>query len=108
MPSHEEIVELAVNRVQPKLIAYRLQCDTQTVYHAIRQARKSGVDIPPFTKGTAPKVERANEPRAQQLVMPVRLYKLLVADAERRDLTIQEAAQRHLEIGLLGGVHADG
>ena len=109
-----EIVSLALLRVPPKMIAQQLSVHPNTVYQRIREARRAGEVIPAFkttskpeAAGDAPQpaaVETA--PLTKQIVVSIRLYSLLMIEAERRGLTPTEAAQRLLEKALLGTVVA--
>ena len=102
-----KIVALAMQRMPPKDIALRLNVHPNTVYLRIRQARQAGKVIPAFNAHSpSPSGEPETSGSTKQLVVSMRLYSLLVTEAERRGLTPTEAAQRLLEKALLGTVVA--
>ncbi|MBM2294674.1 helix-turn-helix domain-containing protein [Sulfitobacter pseudonitzschiae] len=99
----DEILVMAKKRTPPKQIASTLRIHPNTVYQAIRDARRRGHDIPQFKTTRKPKAVDVVLP-TKQIVLPLRLHSLLAAEAERRGQTPTEAAQRLLEAALLGTV----
>jgi transposase-like protein len=105
----QRIVAMAKSGTRPKEIIRLTGAHENTVYEAIRTARRRGEDIPPFANvGTADRGKPDQMRTQHHVVLPSRLHSLLRAEAERRNLTTTEAAQRLLEHALLGTVSRDG
>lgn len=102
MVNRATIVTMAENGVRPKAIAQQLACHPNTVYGTIREARKAGANIPHFKAGKDPEGTPVEEPQVQHFVVPLRLRSLLEREADRKNKTVQEMAQRLLEDALLG------
>ncbi len=108
MVNRAAVISLAKGGTRPKAIARQLSCHPNTVYECIRAARKRGENIPPFGKGVLPETPQPEAPSVRQIVVPVRLFSLLEKHAERKGVSITEAARRLLEDALLGGVTPNG
>lgn len=104
----ERIVKLAKEGTRPKDIIGLTGAHENTVYGAIRAARKKGEDIPHFSNTQASRTAAEAPHPEHYVVLPSRLHSLLLAEAQRRNLTITEAAQRLLEHALLGTVSRNG
>ena len=104
----ERIVSLAKEGKRPKEIMGLTGAHENTVYGAIRAARKKGADIPHFSSSRTAAVPAEAARPEHYVVLPSRLHSLLQAEAQRRNLTMTEAAQRLLESALLGTVPRHG
>ncbi|MDF3420177.1 helix-turn-helix domain-containing protein [Sulfitobacter sp. KE29] len=104
----DRIVKLAKEGKRPKEIMGLVGTHENTVYDAIRAARKKGADIPLFSNSRTPKPLKEADRQQHYVVLPDRLHSLLQAEARRRNLTLTEAAQRLLENDLLGTVSRHG
>jgi transposase-like protein len=105
---YARIVSLAKARVRPTSIANQLGVHPNTVYEAIRKARKSGEAIETFAKGpeenTGATGEAISHVTPRHLLIPMRLHSLLVQRASERGMTPSEYGQHLLEAALLGTV----
>lgn len=104
----DRIVMLAKEGKRPKEIIGLTGAHENTVYGAIRAARKKGADIPHFSNSRTAAVPAQAARPEHYVVLPSRLHSLLQAEAQRRNLTLTEAAQRLLENALLGTVSRHG
>lgn len=104
----ERIVKFAKEGKRPKEIMGLTGAHEHIVYGAIRAARKKGADIPHFSSNRKPSVSAKADGPDHYVVLPSRLHSLLQAEAQRRNLTLTEAAQRLLENALLGTVSSHG
>lgn len=103
---YAEIVGLAKQRVRPVAIASQLGIHPNTVYEAIRKARKRGEDIETFAKGREGEAdaETISPITPRHLLIPMRLHGLLQQRATERGMTTSEYGQHLLEKALLGTV----
>ena len=128
MSKHEsQIIALAKERVQPRVIALKLGVRQDDVYVTLRRARKNGEDIPVF-KTVGAQADRALLEAAMDklpdeqpcfpegakikfltphISIPNRLHCLLKSEAERKGWTTSELAQHLLEAALLKGWSRD-
>lgn len=107
MIDHRHIVALAVSGKPPKEIVRIVGCTHSQAYAAIRAGRKAGANIPYFAKrNQKSKGGQGTSPATDLIAVPMRLKSLLKREAERRNLTETETAQRLLEDALLGKVVA--
>lgn len=87
MSTEDQIIKLAKDGMRRGEIANTVGCSIHTVYFYIYEARKSGIFIPKFKKGT---------PKWSQLTIPNAAAKKLRRAARARNLTPSQLAERLL------------
>ena len=104
--SHARVKDLALKRVPPRQIAAICGVHVDKVYSAIRALRTSGVDIPHFAparpgrKTPVVPFDPEREP-PRQLVIGLRLHRLLTEAAEQRGVCPNQLARDLIEAQLL-------
>lgn len=103
MLDRAKIIRLAKEGNRPKAIAHALGHHPNTIYDVLRAARRKGDPIPLFSTAKVKETETPVEtPVPRQIIVPLRLFSMLQAEADRRGKTTTETAQRLLEDALLG------
>jgi len=87
---HRKVVDMALEGTPPRVIADRLELAPEAVHYELRNARKQGVEIPPFRCGRSPKEFRT-------LRIAPEAMRPLVAHADLRRIPTVKLAERLLE-----------
>lgn len=87
MSTETKIIAMAQDGVRRTEIAKAVGCSVHTVYDYVCKARREGVKIPPFKKGS---------PKFAQVTLPNKAVLTLRRAARARNITPSELAERLL------------
>jgi len=87
MKVEQKIIALAQEGMRRTEIAKTVKCSVHTVYDYVCKARRDGVTIPPFKKGS---------PKFAQITVPNEAAMKLRSAARVRNITASELAERLL------------
>lgn len=99
------VIDLAKQGVPPRDIAGIENVDQSRIYTILRQARAKGVEVPYFR--AMPTTGGSSEP-PKQIVLGLRLHRMLEFAAEKRGVCPNELARDLLEAALLRKVAQHG
>ncbi len=84
MTRRDDVIRLALAGTRPARIADDMQIPVNTIYAWISQARRDGVDIPPFRRG--------GRRTSVILTLPAQVVQALRPEARARDIPVRELA----------------
>lgn len=96
---HGRVIKLAKEGVPPRDIAGTECVSQDKIYYILREARKRGETIPYFS--TRPDPNRAAVEPPKQIVIGLRLHRMLETVARKRGVSPNELARDLIETALL-------